>query len=500
MKRNRLPALLLTLLLLLNLAVPALAVDPGFAPDAAVTRGELAQALYDREGRPAAGAARFADAQGKWYAPAAAWCGANGIYRGGADGRFDGGREITRAELAGVLYRYAGYKGMPVSAAQDTNILSYDDAFDTPSWAMEGFQWTCAYGVLAEKRTGGRYELAAEDIVTRAELAQALDRMERLGDPLSLWTDGAPAKAALAEYMDAVTDENGPDFIPVKDRIAVFDMDGTILNETDPNYYDYTLLLYRVTEDPDYKDKASAFEREVAEKIRVMNETGVSAKGLDIDHGKAVASAFAGMSVDEFGAYIRAFLERPMPGYANMTRREGFYRPMLQVIDYLQANDFTVYIVSGTDRFIARNIVSGVLDIPASQVIGSDETVVATHQGDADAFGYVFGREDDVVLGGDFIIKNLKMNKVGVIVQEIGQQPVLSFGNSSGDASMANYTIYNNPHRSAAFMLCCDDLARENGNLKKAESMRQSCEEYGWTAVSMRDDWTTIYGEGVTRK
>ena len=81
--------------------------------------------------------------------------------------------------------------------------------------------------------------------------------------------------------------------MPVEDRIAVFDFDGTLFCETDPNYFDYNLLLYRVTEDPDYKDKASDAEKEVAQKIITMNETGESAKGLEVDHGKAVASAFS---------------------------------------------------------------------------------------------------------------------------------------------------------------------------------------------------------------
>ena len=92
------------------------------------------------------------------------------------------------------------------------------------------------------------------------------------------------------------------------------------------------------------------------------------------------------------------------------------------------------------------------------------------------------------------------MNKVSVIEQEIGQQPVLSFGNSSGDSSMANFVITNNKYKSAAYMLCCDDLKRENGNTEKAEKMKKSCEENGWTAISMKDDWKTIYGDSVTKK
>lgn len=319
-------------------------------------------------------------------------------------------------------------------------------------------------------------------------------------EALSLWTADAQAKTALAEYMTKITDESSPDFIPVENRIAVFDFDGTLFCETDPNYFDYTMLKYRVTEDPEYKDKASDFEKEVAEKIQILNETGEAAKGLEVDHGKAVASAFSGMTFEEFDNYVDEFKKQPMPGYDGMNRGEGYYRPMLQVIDYLEANDFTVFIVSGTDRFIVRSIMDDSTDIPMAQIIGSDENVIATDQGDTDGLDYVYDGDDEVIFGGEFLIKNLKMNKVAVIVQEIGEQPVLSFGNSSGDASMAEYVTSHNPYPSLAFMLCCDDTERENGNVEKADKMYATCEEHSWIPISMKNDWTTIYGDGVTKK
>ena len=317
---------------------------------------------------------------------------------------------------------------------------------------------------------------------------------------MDLWTDGAPLKSELINYMAEITDENSPKFIPVENRVAVFDFDGTLFCETDPNYFDYTLLVYRVLEDPDYKDKASDFEKEVANKIVEVNEKKTKFEGLEVDHGKAVASAFKGMTLEEFNNYIQEFKKQPMPSYEGMTRGEGFYKPMLQVIDYLKANDFTVYIISGTDRFIVRGIMydSGV-DVPTECQIGSDETTVATGQNGEDGLTYQFKPDDQVILGGEFIIKNLKMNKVSVIVKEIGKQPVLAFGNSSGDASMLEYTCSSNPYESRGFMLCCDDLVRENGNEKKADDMYKMCAEHGWTAVSMKNDWTTIYGDGVTK-
>ena len=97
-------------------------------------------------------------------------------------------------------------------------------------------------------------------------------------------------------------------------------------------------------------------------------------------------------------------------------------------------------------------------------------------------------------------IKNLKMNKVSAIEKEIGLQPVLCFGNSSGDGAMANFTITNNPYKSGAYLLCCDDEVRENGSATKAEKMAKLCAQFDWVPISMKDDWTTIYGENVTKK
>lgn len=108
--------------------------------------------------------------------------------------------------------------------------------------------------------------------------------------------------------------------------------------------------------------------------------------------------------------------------------------------------------------------------------------------------------ENDKLVKGNFIIKNLQMNKVSAIAREIGVQPVLAFGNSLTDASMVNYAICGNKYKSLGFMLCCDDLVREYGNEKKAAKMYEDCKKYGWIPVSMKNDWKTIYGDGVKKR
>ena len=355
---------------------------------------------------------------------------------------------------------------------------------------------SCTWAITANNSQPA--QISGDTSVTASEISETSQTKET--DVLSLWTENAPLKSELTAYMKAITDESSADFIPVSNRIAVFDMDGTLCCETDPGYFDHKLLYHRVVEDVDYKDKASDEEKETAEIIKTYFETGEYPSGLDVKHGTAVATAFKGMTTEEFDAYVKAYRDEPMESYTNMTNGQAFYKPMLEVIDYLQANDFKVYIVSGTDRLITRGLAEGIVNIPLSQMIGSDENLVASGQGDKDGLEYTFAKDDKVITGGEFLIKNLKMNKVSVIEQEIGVQPVLCFGNSSGDAAMANFTINNNKYKSAAYMLCCDDTERENGNIEKADKMRKTCEENGYTAVSMKNDWTTIYGDGVTKK
>ncbi|MBR0139440.1 MAG: DUF3089 domain-containing protein [Firmicutes bacterium] len=473
--------------------------DVSFSPQQTLTRAQLVTMLWRMAGEPVVNYIMpYGDvATGSWYAEAVRWAAAEKL-AGPGNGSFRPSEALTREETADILCRYAAYAGADTEISSPVDISSFSDTASISGDYLDSVKWAVDTGII-EGMGDGR--LAPKGQLTRAQAAVMLERFSALlrsRSPLSLWTEGSEAARELTDYIKTVTDEDSADFIPAEDRIAVFDLDGTLFCETDPNYFDYTLLKYRVLEDPGYKDKASDFEKEVANKIKQQNETGASFPGLEVDHGKAVASAFAGMTIEEFNDYIQEFKKQPMPSYEGMLRGDGFYLPMVQVVEYLQENGFTVYIVSGTDRLIVRGIIdNSVLNIPNRQIIGSDETIISSNQGDTDGLNYVFAEGEELVLGGDFIIKNLKMNKVSVIMQEIGQQPVLSFGNSTGDSSMAEYVTSGNPYRSLAFMLCCDDTERENGSVSKAEKMFGLCEEFGWVPVSMKNDWTTIYGEGV---
>lgn len=313
---------------------------------------------------------------------------------------------------------------------------------------------------------------------------------------LSLWNDTAPAKKALIEYVKNVTNKKSPDFIPVEDRIAIFDLDGTLILETDPTYFDQQLFDHRVLDDPSYKDKATAAQKEVAHNSRDLHKF----PELSAAREKMVAEVYAGMSLEEFDSFIRDFMQTEQPGFTGMKRGETFYKPMVEVVNFLIANNFTVYVSSGSDRLLVRPLVFEKLHLPANQIIGSDTTIVCVNQGDKDGLSYTFKDGDNLILGGNSIVKNLQMNKVVTIVREIGKKPVLAFGNSGTDASMLNYSICGNKYKSLAFMLMCDDLEREYGNMTKADKMKKASEENNWIPVSMRDDWKTIYGDGVKRK
>ena len=117
-------------------------------------------------------------------------------------------------------------------------------------------------------------------------------------------------------------------------------------------------------------------------------------------------------------------------------------------------------------------------------------------QGDTDGRKYTYKEDDQVILEGNLAIKNQKANKVFSIVQEIGAVPVIVFGNSSGDLAMGEYAVQ---HGGKAYMLLCDDLERDYGNLQVAQDFNNSCAELGFETISMKNDFETIYGDNVIK-
>ena len=312
----------------------------------------------------------------------------------------------------------------------------------------------------------------------------------------TLWNQ-CESLTALQDYVKDVTDPSSPNFIKEEDRIATFDMDGTFVGELYPSYFEYNLLEYRALDDPAYEAPKDVME--TAQEIRDFVRNGKKLPDhFDMKHAYAAAKAYAGMTLAEFAAYVKAYAQQPANGFSGMTYGQSFYKPMLEVFDYLKDNGFTYYVVSGSDRFICRALTE-TIGIPSNRVIGMDVKLHSTSQGTTEGVNYTMGKEEYLVRTDELIIKNLKTNKVLQISQEIGKVPVLSFGNSGGDAAMHNYALGNQQYKTAAFMLIADDDVRDHANREKALTLGQQWREAGYHVISMRDDFKTIYGEGVVK-
>lgn len=313
------------------------------------------------------------------------------------------------------------------------------------------------------------------------------------------WND-AKAITELTNYVEDVTNEKSANYIPVEDRIATFDMDGTLCGELFPTYLEYLICAYRVLDDPTCNPTDEMID--VANQIRagwLEDGTGKYDSNMAIMHANTQAKAFAGMTLLQFENWVKNFMQTEAFGFKNMKYADCFYLPMLEVIDYLNQNEFLTYIVSGSDRFICRTVASSICNIPYERIIGMDVNLVATDEDEVEGVNYQFKATDSVLRGDKLLVKNLKFNKVAQITQEIGRQPVLSFGNSSGDVSMHLYTITNNKYKSLAFMLIADDEARDYGNETKNTELGKTWEEYGFIVISMKNDFKTIYGYDVVK-
>ena len=346
----------------------------------------------------------------------------------------------------------------------------------------------------------------AAQAMTRSDLAAI--SVQESGAGFRYWNKDAASYKALTDYVKDVTSRKSDNYIPPEARVAVFEMDGTLMGERTPLYFEWMMYLHRVLDDPSYA--ASEEDVALATTIREALENGgpINIPGDAV--AQSQARVFAGMTLLEYDDYVRQFMETPAEGLAvapdakaklekmpYLKRGEAFYLPMVEVLSYLQANGFETWIVSGSDREALRVLADGVLPVEPTHIIGKDVQYVASGQGDIDSSNYIFEQKSDVVVRGGLLQRDICMDKVGNIVRSIGKQPVLAFGNSIGDASMMNYTLAKNQYKSMAFALLCDDTEDDRGNEAVADVMRNVCEETGWTPVSMRDDWKTVYGSDV---
>lgn len=308
---------------------------------------------------------------------------------------------------------------------------------------------------------------------------------------MSSWNVNSKVTQSIIEYVEDITNEASSDYIPIEDRIAVFDMDGTLISYVLPSYFDMELIFYRSFKDPSYiinedlKSKALSCVSDIS-KGNYTSETGSNFKVL-------AEEIFSGMTFEEYDKYVKDFKENYVTSFENLKYKEAFYQPMVEVVDYLSANDFTIYLVTGTDRDEARALLDGIVNIPVNNIIGSTISVKASGQADENDSSYKFQESDSILRGSNVINKPANFSKITSIVQEIGKQPILAFGDSQGDYSMLNYALANNKYKSASYVVLHDDTQREYGNENGDPSIISSAQENNWNIISMKNDFDKVF-------
>lgn len=362
-----------------------------------------------------------------------------------------------------------------------------------------------ALAIMSRERAAGSAANATESIATDSSTAESAaaessvteeDQSENDERALTAyWSADSAAAQSLRDYVTKVTDEaNADSFIPVKDRIAVFDMDGTLTCETFYTYYDTMMFIEYCLYD--HPDQVSEELKQAAEEIK----PGYKA---DETLARNFAKAYAGMTVDEFYDYAVEFGKKYTDSFNNMRYIDGFYLPMVELVEYLYENDFTIYVISGTERTTTRAIVanSPIKDyVTPNHVIGTDfEVKQPGYEDVASNMDFKYADGDDLVLTGGFIQKNLNANKSIYVEREIGQRPVLAFGNSGSDTSMMNYAIDSrNQYPAEAYMIVADDSVREWGTADWAEKSAEYT-EMGYVPISMEKDFAKIYPDTITK-
>ncbi|MBQ9697563.1 MAG: haloacid dehalogenase-like hydrolase [Acidaminococcaceae bacterium] len=349
------------------------------------------------------------------------------------------------------------------------------------------FSATLAVSVLL----GGSSQAATRDEIAAIKVEKAAD--------FQYWNAASPTLQKVTRFVEEATRPGHPHFIPVSRRVAVFDMDGTFYCETAPLYLQETMFLHRMLEDKSYTPdrKMASFAKKVQPKI--MNKTGLTQKESKrlVEY---LTKAYAGMTPEEYRAYVRSFMQTNEIGLTDLKRGEAFYLPMVEIISYLSNNGFAVYIDSACGFPTTRELVEGVIPIPADRIIATDFVYTTTGMGKDTPENHFYDRyTDKVVISGRPLVDNAKTRKIFSLLNQIGKKPVLAFGNSMGDSGMFEYTLQDNPYNSAAFCVLCDDTERELGDPEKAAGMAKTALKRGWNTISMRDEFKTIYGDNVKR-
>jgi len=310
--------------------------------------------------------------------------------------------------------------------------------------------------------------------------------IDRASAALASWNDTS-ATQAIVEFIEGVTNEGGPDFVPPAERVAVFDNDGTLWCEQ-PIQIEVGFILKRLAEmanaDTSLRDRQpwkAAHERDYAWLGNAITKHYHGDDGdVKVLMG-VILRAFAGMTVEEYAEAADEFLHGRHQTIDRKFRECG-YLPMIELLRYLEANGFSTFIASGGDRDFMRPVTDEIYGVPAERVIGSSNAL--TYQEDEHGGTLVYLAQPDVFDDGP--IKPVR------IWSRIGRRPILAAGNSNGDIPMLRYAG-GRSRPALRLLLLHDDAEREFEYTAGAEQSLDVAEKEGWTVVSIKHDWAAVF-------
>jgi phosphoserine phosphatase len=304
---------------------------------------------------------------------------------------------------------------------------------------------------------------------------------------LASWNDGA-AKSAIVDFVTRVTATGGPDFVPPAERIAVFDNDGTLWCEK-PMPIELGFILQRLEamaeRDASLRERQpwkAAYDKDYAWLGEVITK---HYRGDDSDVKVllgGILKAFEGMTVDQYSTDAAAFLNHAQHPTLERAFRDCGYRPMVELLRYLEAHGFTTYIASGGDRDFMRTVTSDIYSIPPERVVGSSNALRYVEGPGGGSIVYL--AQPDVFDDGP--VKPVR------IWSRIGRRPILAFGNSNGDIQMLQFTG-GKGRPALRLLLLHDDKAREFDYVSGAETSLELAKAHAWTVVSMKNDWRSVF-------
>jgi phosphoglycolate phosphatase-like HAD superfamily hydrolase len=337
---------------------------------------------------------------------------------------------------------------------------------------------------------GRRSMLAAmASVASAATLGITETKAQTPATPLASWNDG-PAKQAILNFVHATTDQSSRDFVPPEERIATFDQDGTLWVE----HSLYAQAVYCLDRVPVVvKAKPELATVEPFKTVLSGNREAMANFSL-ADWEKILAATLSGMSVDEFSSEVKSWLETARDPRWKRPFTDLTYLPMQEVLQYLRANGYKTYIVTGGGEEFVRVYAEHVYGIPPEQIVGS-----------AGGLSYHYGKDGKPFLTKEpkLLINDNNAGKPESIHMMIGRRPRAAFGNSIGDRQMLEYTKAGDGVRLSMLVLH-DDGKREYaygpahglpdskiGTFTQA--LYDEAKKNGWIVISMKNDWQRIF-------